>query len=40
MPFEFSFDLAGGCNQPMWYEPEKACDILQAFGGVFMRGDS
>ncbi|GAA5916366.1 hypothetical protein JCM6882_000865 [Rhodosporidiobolus microsporus] len=39
--FRFSYDLeAEGCRAPHLYEKDEACDLLRAFGGVMLRGDS
>ncbi|GAA5824400.1 hypothetical protein JCM11251_000406 [Rhodosporidiobolus azoricus] len=39
--FRFSYDLEKeGCRAPHLYEREEACDLLKAFGGVMLRGDS
>ncbi|GAA5981480.1 hypothetical protein JCM11641_004777 [Rhodosporidiobolus odoratus] len=39
--FKPSFDLSPqGCAEPHLYTPEEACDLLQAFGGMMLRGDS
>ncbi|KAK4702720.1 hypothetical protein P7C70_g3500, partial [Phenoliferia sp. Uapishka_3] len=37
--FSFSYELAN-CPQPHIFTPEETCDLLGAFGGVFLRGDS
>lgn len=38
-PFEYSFAL-GGCGQPHVFDQAEACDLVEAFGGIFMKGDS
>ncbi|BGP17301.1 hypothetical protein JCM10213_009095 [Rhodosporidiobolus nylandii] len=39
--FRFSYDLAPhGCAEPHLYTKEEACDLLRAYGGVMLRGDS
>ncbi|KAI5478724.1 ABC transporter [Pseudohyphozyma bogoriensis] len=37
--FEFSYEFPG-CPQPHHFTPSEACDLLLAFGGAFIRGDS
>jgi len=37
--FDFSFDLEG-CPPLHLYSAAEACDLLQGFGGLFLRGDS
>lgn len=37
--FDFSFDLEG-CPPLHLYTAAEACDLLQGFGGLFLRGDS
>ncbi|GAA5875154.1 hypothetical protein JCM1840_007267 [Sporobolomyces johnsonii] len=37
--FRFSYDLEE-CPPPHLYTPEEACDLLRAFGGMMLRGDS
>lgn len=37
--FGFSYDLEG-CPTPHVFSPEETCDLLNAFGGVYIRGDS
>ncbi|ORY89594.1 hypothetical protein BCR35DRAFT_299968 [Leucosporidium creatinivorum] len=37
--FDFSFDLEG-CPPLHLYTGAEACDLLQGFGGLFLRGDS
>lgn len=37
--FQFSYDLEG-CPAPHRFSPEETCDLLNAFGGVYLRGDS
>lgn len=36
--FDFSFDLES-CPQPHVFTPAEACDLLHAFGGVYIQGD-
>ncbi|GAA6015772.1 hypothetical protein JCM10207_008790 [Rhodosporidiobolus poonsookiae] len=43
--FEWSFDLGEldegrACEMPRAYSPEEACELLSAFGGMFLTGDS
>lgn len=37
--FTFSYDLPD-CGQPHVFTPAETCDLLGAFGGVYIRGDS
>lgn len=37
--FEYSFDLQG-CAKPHVFTSEEACDLVQSFGGLFLKGDS
>merc|ERR1711939_401411 len=37
--FELSFDI-DGCPAPHIFDSSEACDLLSAFGGVLVRGDS
>ncbi|GAA5891594.1 hypothetical protein JCM8208_007333 [Rhodotorula glutinis] len=37
--FSFSFDV-DGCPAPHIFSPAETCDLLSAFGGVYLRGDS
>lgn len=37
--FEFSYDMPG-CPQPHFFTGREACDLLNAFGGIYLRGDS
>lgn len=37
--FSFSFDL-GVCGTPHIFSSAEACDLLRAFGGMMVRGDS
>lgn len=38
--FQFSFQWPGTCPRPHIYSQAEACDLLGAFGGVLLRGDS
>lgn len=38
-PFRYSFDLPN-CPPPHVYPTAEACDLLNAFGGIFIQGDS
>ncbi|GAA6005864.1 hypothetical protein JCM10207_007255 [Rhodosporidiobolus poonsookiae] len=39
--FRFSYNLGDeGCPEPHLYSKEEACDLLKAYGGVMLRGDS
>ncbi|KAI5478752.1 hypothetical protein MNV49_004677 [Pseudohyphozyma bogoriensis] len=37
--FKYSFDIEG-CKAPHVFDTAEACDLIQAFGGVFLKGDS
>lgn len=37
--FQYSFDLPG-CPAPHVYTTAEACDLVESFGGIFLRGDS
>lgn len=38
--FTFSFTMPEGCAPPHVYTSAEACDLVDAFGGIFLRGDS
>lgn len=38
--FAFSFDFPAPCPAPRVFTSAEACDLLGAFGGLFLRGDS
>ncbi|KAK4049346.1 hypothetical protein OIO90_005475 [Microbotryomycetes sp. JL221] len=39
--FDYSFDWPDGtCPRPHIFKSDDACDLVEAFGGLYMRGDS
>ncbi|KAM0755398.1 hypothetical protein T439DRAFT_320089 [Meredithblackwellia eburnea MCA 4105] len=38
--FDFSFEWPKSCPRPHVFNPDEACDLVSAFGGIVLQGDS